>query len=63
MNQKKVMQAIESICSTGCDSVNAIIKTLDAGKTVAVTEDFTEAEINELTIELKSIMAVYEFKN
>ncbi|RDH83889.1 MAG: hypothetical protein DIZ80_07065 [endosymbiont of Galathealinum brachiosum] len=63
MNQKKVMQAIESICSTGCSSVNAIIKTLESGKTVVGTEDFTEAEINELTIELKSIMAVYENKN
>ena len=63
MNQKKVMQAIESICSTGCESVKAIIKTLEAGKTVAGTEDFTEAEINELTIELKSIMTVYDFKN
>lgn len=63
MNQKKVIQAIEVICSTGCVSVNAIIKTLESGNIVEGIEDFSEAEVNELKNELKSIMAVYENKD
>lgn len=63
MNQKKVIQAIENICSLGCITVNAIIETLETGNKVQGTEDFTEDEKNELKNELKSIMAVYEDKN
>lgn len=63
MNQKKVIQAIENICSLGCITVNAIIETLETGNKVQGTEDFTEDEKNELKKELKSIMAVYEDKN
>jgi len=60
MNQKRVIQAIENICSMGCITVNAIIETLETGNKVEGTEDFTEEEKTELKNELKSIMAVYE---
>ena len=60
MNEIKVTQAVEMICAMGCESVNAIIATLDAGRTAEGLEDFTPAEITSLTIELKVIMAVYE---
>ena len=62
MNQLKVTQAVEIICSTGCAAVYAVIKTLEAGKTIEGTEDFNETEVNALKTELKSIMAVYEHK-
>lgn len=60
MNQQKIIQAVEEICSTGCTSVNAIIKTLETGNIIEGLEHFTESEIIELKNELKSIMAVYE---
>ncbi len=60
MNHQKVINAVENICSTGCVSVNAIIITLESGKLIEGIEDFTEAEVNELKNELKSIMAVYD---
>lgn len=60
MNEHKVTQAVEMICAMGCDSVNAIITTLDAGKITEGLEEFTDVEIATLTIELKAIMAVYE---
>ena len=60
MNQKRVIQAIENICSMGCTTVNAIIITLELGNKVEGTEDFSEAELTELKNELKSIMSVYE---
>ena len=62
MNQLKVTQVVEIICSTGCTAVNAVIKTLEAGKKIEGTEDFNESEIKALKTELKSIMAVYDHK-
>ncbi len=60
MNHKKVINAVENICSTGCVSVNAIIVTLESGKLIEGIEDFSEAEVIELKNELKSIMSVYD---
>jgi tetrahydromethanopterin S-methyltransferase subunit D len=60
MNQQKVNQAIEAICQTGCTSVNAVIATLEAGKTTEGLEDLSYAERDLLVRELKAIMAVYE---
>jgi len=60
INNQKVIRAVENICSAGCVSVNAIILTLESGNKVEGIEDFSDAEINELKNELKSIMEVYE---
>jgi len=60
MDQNKINRALEAICNTGCQSVNAIILTLEAGHRVEGVEDFDKEEITLLTRELKSIMAVYE---
>jgi len=60
MKNQKVIRAVENICSSGCVSVNAIIITLESGNKIEGIEDFTDAEINELKNELKSIMAVYD---
>lgn len=60
MNQQKVNQAIDAICKTGCSSVNAVIATLEAGKTTDGLEDLNSAERDLLARELKAIMAVYE---
>ncbi|VAW63612.1 hypothetical protein MNBD_GAMMA08-118 [hydrothermal vent metagenome] len=59
MKQLKVMNAVENICSQGCESVNAIIEILETGKTIKIIEHFSESEIKELKSELKSIMDVY----
>ncbi len=63
MDQQKIILAVESICNTGCSSVNAIIQTLENGKSVKEFESFSEAEVNIIKIELKSIMAVYSNQN
>ncbi len=63
MSHARVIQAIESICNTGCTSVSNIIQILESGKPIKETRDFSDAEINELKNELKSIMSVYENKD
>ena len=60
MAEQNVTQAVESICAMGCNTVNAVIETLDAGKTTKGLEGFNELELQSITIELKAIMAVYE---
>ncbi len=60
MDHQKVTQAVETICQMGCTSVNAIIETLESGKTVDAVEGFSDAEIIALTNELKTIMSVYD---
>jgi len=60
MNEQKLTQAVEMICAMGCNSVNAIIVTLEAGNNIEGLEEFSETEKITLTKELKAIMAVYE---
>lgn len=60
---KNINQVVESICSAGCTSVKAVIKTLESGNTVDGIEDFSTDEITCILNELKSIMAVYENKD
>jgi len=60
MNDAKVAQAVEMICAMGCTSVNAIIVTLESGKSIKGLEKFSDAEIISLTEELKTVMAVYD---
>lgn len=63
MDLQNINQAVESICSTGCTSVKAVIKTLESGNTVDGIEKFSADEITCILHELKSIMAVYENKD
>ena len=60
MNEQKLTQAVEMICAMGCSSVNAIIITLETGRSIEGLEQFSDTEITSLTEELKAIMAVYE---
>lgn len=62
MDIQKVTLAIETFCSMGCASVNAVIHTIESGNPVDGIEDFSEEEIDLLTHELKAIMAVYDRK-
>lgn len=62
MTEKKVAQAVEAICAMGCNTVNAIIETLESGNESKGLEDFSDEELSLLKRELKSIMAVYENK-
>ncbi len=63
MDHQKVTLAIETFCSMGCTSVNAIIHTLESGNPVEGIEGFTDEEIAVLMHELKAIMAVYDRKS
>lgn len=63
MDLERINLAVESICATGCTSVNAIIETLESGNTVNGLEQFSAVEVSYVLVELKSIMAVYEKKN
>ncbi len=60
MDHQKVTLAVETICEMGCNSVNAIIETLESGNTVEAVKDFSDAEIIALTNELKAVMSVYD---
>jgi len=56
---KRVEKCVEILCGQGCGAVRESIDKLDAGVVLPETENLTDEEIQEVTKELKSIMAVY----
>ena len=55
-----VRSRIESICELGCDRVNEIIDTLEAGDSVEEVYGLDKTEQQDVLNELKAIMAVYD---
>ena len=60
MNHQKINDTVESICTLGCTTVNAIIETLEKGYDAREVEHLDQDERGELLRELKSIMSVYD---
>lgn len=56
----KINQRIEAVCEAGCDAVRASIQTLELGNKVALTDDLSPEECQQVLTELKSIMSVYD---
>ncbi|MCK4864135.1 MAG: hypothetical protein KAT06_01800 [Gammaproteobacteria bacterium] len=56
----KINQRIEAVCEAGCDAVRASIQTLESGNKVALTEDLSLEECQQVLLELKTIMSVYD---
>ena len=56
----KINQRIEAVCEAGCDAVRASIQTLESGNKVALTEDLSSEECQQVLFELKTIMSVYD---
>jgi len=56
----KINQRIESVCEAGCEAVRASIVTLEAGHSVALTDDLSADECRQVLFELKTIMSVYD---
>lgn len=56
----KINQRIEAVCEAGCDAVRASILTLEAGHQVALTNDLSHEESQQVLAELKVIMSVYD---
>jgi len=55
-----VQSRIESICELGCDRVNEIIDTLEAGDSVEEVNGLDKTKQQDVLNELKAIMAVYD---
>ena len=51
---------IESICEQGCAKVNEIITALESGDSIEETADLGDGEREQVLLELKEIMAVYD---
>jgi len=56
----KVNQRIEAVCEAGCEAVRASIQTLESGHQVALTDDLSAEETQQVLQELKTIMSVYD---
>jgi len=56
----KVNQRIEAVCEAGCEAVRASIATLETGHQVALTDDLSPEETQQVLQELKVIMSVYD---
>ena len=56
----KINQRIEAVCEAGCEAVRASIQTLESGNQVALTDDLSPEECQQVLIELKSLMSVYD---
>ena len=52
----KINQRIEAVC----DAVRASIQTLESGHQVALTDDLTPEECQQVLAELKTLMSVYD---
>lgn len=60
MNNLKVNQCIEALCSNGCEAVRATISSMEMGSSLTSLQDLSEAEYTTVLNELKSIMSVYD---
>ncbi len=56
----KINQRIEAVCEAGCEAVRASIEILEAGHSVALTDDLSPEESQQVLAELKTIMSVYD---
>lgn len=56
----KINQRIEAVCEAGCEAVRASIETLESGNQVALTNDLSPEESQQVLVELKTIMSVYD---
>ena len=56
----KINQRIEAVCEAGCEAVRASIKTLETGNPIALTDDLSPEESQQVLDELKTIMSVYD---
>ena len=56
----KINQRIEAVCEAGCEAVRASINTLESGHQVALTDDLSPEECQQILLELKSLMSVYD---
>lgn len=59
-SSKKINQRIEAVCEAGCDAVRASIQTLESGNHVALTDDLSAEECQQVLTELKTLMSVYD---
>ncbi len=51
---------IDLICQQGCDSVREVISTLEQGRDVDYLPRLEGEERQQLLVELKAVMAVYD---
>lgn len=58
-NQQKIDLLLESLCGEGCKAVWGIIENLETGAALPQTDGLSDAELDALLAELKSVMAVY----
>ncbi len=56
----KINQRIEAVCEAGCEAVRASIQTLESGNQVTLTSDLSPEECQQVLLELKTIMSVYD---
>lgn len=56
----KINQRIEAVCEAGCEAVRASITTLELGQQIALTDDLNAEEREQVLLELKTIMSVYD---
>jgi len=56
----KINQRIEAVCEAGCEAVRASIQTLESGHQIALTDDLSPEECQQVLFELKTIMLVYD---
>jgi hypothetical protein len=58
-DRDKIEVALESLCGEGCKAVWSTIASLESGAALPQTDGLSDAELDLLLAELKSIMAVY----
>jgi len=59
-SSQKINQRIEAVCEAGCEAVRASIQTLESGNQVALTNDLSPEECQQVLLELKTLMSVYD---
>ena len=59
-SSQKINQRIEAVCEAGCEAVRASINTLESGHQVALTDDLSPEECQQILLELKTLMSIYD---
>jgi len=60
---EKVLEKIEALCTSGCTQVNDLLQQDSKNKINNELSDFTEIEREQILLELKNIMSVYDEKD
>ncbi|WP_198265008.1 hypothetical protein [sulfur-oxidizing endosymbiont of Gigantopelta aegis] len=60
MDHQKLTECLETLCQSGCETVNATIVAMEENQTISAVDGLNADEYQRVLQELKAIMSVYQ---